>query len=122
MYNLAEDYDEWMDLCSLRPNISIALLIDVVPSFKNKFEEGVTVPWTPRKAVMTARIYASLVVDDRALEIDISILDRIIPCALTNTGSGINIMLLTKIVKLGLTISSLSPYIVKVANNGPSLL
>lgn len=113
MFNPTEDYDLWTDLCSLQANISVAELIRVAPSLRKELKEGATVPWRPPKAVVTARIYASPLVDDDALEIDVSILDWVIVGALIDNGSGINIMPLTTMVKLGLSITGPSPYIVK---------
>ena len=119
VFNPAADYDLWMDLCKLRANISIAQLIRVAPSLRKEFKEGATMPRRPRKVVMTAKMYTSPLVDDGAFEIDVSILDRVIPGAVIDNGSGINIMSFTTMSKLGLDITGPSPYIVKVADQRP---
>lgn len=58
-------------------------------------------------------------VDDSALEMNESILDRVIPSALIDNRSGINNMPFTTMVKLRLSITGPSPYIIKVADERP---
>src|SRR6476469_5330432 len=99
-FNPAEDYDLWSDLCTLRANISVAQLIQVAPTLRKEFKEGATHVRKPRKPVMTAKIYASPLGDDGAMEIDVEILDKTIPRALIDGGSGINIMPLSTLEKL----------------------
>lgn len=118
-FNPAEDYDLWSDLCTLRANISIAQLIQVAPSLKKELKEGATVLRKPRKTMMTARIYSSALLDDGALEIDVSILDKVISGTLIDGGSGINIMPLSTMESLGLKVSGPSPYVVNVADQRP---
>jgi hypothetical protein len=117
--NPAEDYDLWADLCALRANISIAQLIQVAPSLRKEFKEGATIPRKSRKTMMTARIYSNALMDDGALEIDVSILDKVIPRTLIDGGSGINIMPLSTMESLGLKVTGPSPYVVNVADQRP---
>jgi hypothetical protein len=118
-FNPAEGYDLWSDLCALRANISIAQLIQVAPSVRKEFKEGATIPRRLQEAVMTARIYASTLTDDGALEIDVSIMDKVIPKTLIDGGSGINIMPLSTMESLGLKVNGPSPYTVNVADQRP---
>ena len=118
-FNPAEEYDLWFDLCTLRANISIAQLIQVAPSLRKEFREGTTIPRRPRKEVMTARIYSQTLVDDGALEIDVSILHKVIAGTLIDGGSGINIMPLSTMESLGLELTGPSPYVVNVADQRP---
>jgi len=94
----------------------VAQLIQVAPTLRKEFKEGATRVRKPRKPVMTAKIYASPLGDDGAMEIDVEILDKTIPRALIDGGSGINIMPLSTLEKLGLEITGPSPYVVNVAD------
>lgn len=67
---------------------------------RKEFKEGATIPRKPRKIVMTARIYSSPLIDDGALEIDVTILDKVIPGEFIDGVSGINIMPLSTMEKL----------------------
>lgn len=73
----------------------------MVPSLQKEFKERANISRGPRKIVMTARIYTSSLINDGALEIDVIILDKVILSGLTNGGSGINIMRLSTMEKLG---------------------
>jgi hypothetical protein len=116
--NPAEDYNLWTDLCSFWANISIAQLIRVAPSLRKEFKEGLQFPGDP-DIVMSARIYTSPLIDDGALEIDVTVLDKVIPGALIDGGSGINIMPLSTMERLRLKVTGPSSYVVNVADQRP---
>jgi len=64
----------------------------VAVSLKKELKKGATIPYKPKKVVMIARIYSSALMENRALEIDTSILDKTILGTLIFQGSDINIM------------------------------
>lgn len=61
---------------------------------------------------MTARIYSSAMMGDRALRIDVSIIDKVITGTLIDGGSGINIMPLFTMESLGIKLTSPTSYVV----------
>lgn len=52
----------------------------------------------------------------KAVEIEVMIVDKVIPNALVDGGSGLNIMPLQTMEKLGLSLTGYSPFVINMAN------
>lgn len=59
---------------------------------------------------------ASISFDVGLIELEVQIMDKIIPNALVDGGSGLNIMFLSTMKKLGLKVTSPSPNVVNLTN------
>ncbi len=64
----------------------------------------------------TTKVKASTSFDVGPIELEVGIMDKIIPNALMDGGSGLNIMPLSILEKLGLKIIGPSPYVVNLAD------
>ncbi len=69
-----------------------------------------------KKVEAVAKVEASTSFDVGPIELEVGIMDKIIPNALVDGGSGLNIMPLSTMEKLGLKITSPSPYVVNMAD------
>lgn len=58
----------------------------------------------------------------KAIELEVSIVDKIIPYTIVDGSSGLNIMLISTIEKLGLSITGPSFYIINMANQSQDTL
>ncbi len=54
------------------------------------------------------------------LEIEVEVMDKIIPHVIVDDGSNVNIMLESTMLRLGLSVTGPSPWKVKLANQRPS--
>jgi hypothetical protein len=115
-HNPAKPYNLWADLCNTKANISIAQLIQVAPSIRKGFKEGATLTRKPRKVEIAAEVEASTAFDVGPIELEVGIMDKIIPNALVDGGSGLNIMPLSTMEKLGFKITGPSAYVVNLAD------
>ncbi len=69
-----------------------------------------------KKVEAVAKVEASTSFDVGPIELEVGIMDKIIPNALVDGGSGLNIMPLSTMEKLGLKITSPSPYVVNMVD------
>ncbi len=69
----------------------------------------------PRKVETIAKVKGSTSFDVGPIELEIGIMNKIIPNALVDGGSGLNIMFLSTMEKLSFKITGLSPYAVNLA-------
>ena len=115
-FNPAEDYDLWSDLCSLRANISLAQLIQVAPALRKEFKEGATQVRKAKIPTMAVEVRRTPLGDEGPIEVEVEIMDKIIPHTLVDGGSGINIMPLSTLEKLGLELTGPSPFVINVAD------
>jgi hypothetical protein len=97
-------------------------LIQVAPSIRKEFKEGATLTRKPRKMEITTEVAASTSFNVGPIELEVGIMDKIIPNALVDGGSGLNIMPLCTMEKLGLKITGLSPYVVNMADQNGHIL
>lgn len=81
MFNPAEDYDRWSNLCTLKANILVAQLIQVAPTLRKHYKEGATAVRKPYKPIMAAKIQAFFLGDAGPIEVEVEILDKVIPRA-----------------------------------------
>jgi hypothetical protein len=80
------------------------------------FPIGATLTRKLKKVEVVAKVEASTSFDVGPIELEVGIMDKIIPNALVDGGSGLNIMPLSTMEKLGLKITSPSPYVVNMAD------
>ena len=119
--SLVKPYDVWADLQNIKANISIAQLLEISPVTRKLLKAGV--PTTRRrrpKIKVAARIHTNdRPMDVRPIEIEVSMVDKILPKVLVDGGSGLNIMPLQTMEKLGLEITGPSPFVINMANQSP---
>jgi hypothetical protein len=109
--NPAGPYDLWRDLALTRANISFGQLIHLTPLLRKQMRKGATVR---RKAqFMDETKYAedfelnSMEEDWDVIEIDVQIVDKIIPHTMIDESSSINVMPLSTMNKLGCPLPNL---------------
>ena len=57
--------------------------------------------------------------DVNAVEIEVMVVDKVVPNVLVDGGSGLNILLEHTMKKLGLSLTGPSPFIINMANQSP---
>jgi hypothetical protein len=119
--NLASHYDLWGDLALARANISFGQLIQLAPSLRKQMREGATVRREARFMDETkcAEDFElnSMEEDWDVIEIDVQIVDKIIPHTMIDEGSSINVMPLSTMNKLGLSITEPSFSVIHIADH-----
>lgn len=109
----------------MRANISIAQLLQLAPSVKKVLKEGVPVTRRRgRKPRIVARASIAWNLSKRAgevkaVEIEATIVNKVLPRVLVDGGSGVNIMPLHTMEQLRLQITEPSPYVINMANQTP---
>lgn len=116
-------YDLWKDLRRVKADITIAQLLEVSPSLRKNLKErlpGVRRRRKPQKR-MVARVQSTArPVDVKAVEIEVTIVDKVVPHVLIDGGSGLNIMPLHTMEKLGLSLTGPSPFVLNMADQSPA--
>jgi hypothetical protein len=119
--NPTSHYDLWGDLALARANISFGQLIQLAPSLRKQMREGATVRREARFLDETkcAEDFElnSMEEDWDVIEIDVQIVDKIIPHTMIDEGSSINVMPLSTMNKLGLSITEPSFSVIHVADH-----
>ena len=140
--NPARPYNLWEDLAEAKANISLGQLIQLAPSVKKQMKEGATtrrklrsrgqahhtegMPAKPDKIEASKEIPESSCAgceldsdnDFEAIQIEVEIVDKIIPNAMVDDGANVNVMPEITMRKLGLSITNPSPYSIRVADQG----
>ena len=119
--NPADSYDLWGDLALARANISFGQLIHLAPSLRKQMQEGATVR---REACFLEETKCdedfelnSMEEDWDVIEIDVQIVDKTIPHTMIDEGNSINVMPLSTMTKLGLSITEPSFSVIHVADH-----
>ena len=114
-------YNLRSDLKRLKTDITIAQLLDIAPLMRKALKSGNPVKRRQKSRVKLAASVRSTnrPPDVKAVEIEVSIVDKILPNALVDGGSGLNIMPLQTMKKLGLDITGPSPFVINMANQSP---
>ena len=114
-------YDLWSDLKRLKADITIAQLLEIAPLMRKALKSGNPVKRRPKsRSKLAASVKStSRPHDVKAVEIEVSIVDKILPNTLVDGGSGLNIMPLQTMEKLGLDITGPSPFVINMANQSP---
>ncbi|KAG0572835.1 hypothetical protein KC19_VG128500 [Ceratodon purpureus] len=121
-------YDLWADLHSMKANISIAQLLQLAPSAKKVLKKKIPMTRRLRKRPQVAARVSifhrpmSKACEVKAMEIEATIVDKVLPKVLVDGGSGVNIMPLHTMEQLGLQIIEPSPYVINMANQTPEAL
>lgn len=140
--NPSSPYNLWEDLADTKANISFGQLVKIAPSLRRQLKEGATVPRGSRIIGQVNQVEPMNDLKDiksnleqpktllqkikpdlrdskeifEPVEIDVEILDKVIPKALVDDGSGVNIMPAFTMRKLGLEITHPSYVTLKCAD------
>ena len=120
----AGGYDLWYDLSSLKADITFGQLLEISPIARKTLKEGMPVNRRVRKAkTRTAAGVQSqgLTREVKAIDIEVMIVDKVVPNVLVNGGSGLNIMPEHTLNMLGLQLTGPSPFIINMANQTSSV-
>ena len=116
-------YDLWKDLQRVKADITLAQLLEVSPLMRKSFKEGLPVARRKKKVKSKLVARAEGMVkpfDVQAAEIEVEIIDKVIPNVLVDGGSGLNIMPLHTMEKLGLSLTGPSPFVLNMADQSPA--
>ena len=118
-----EGYDLWADLSSFKADITFAQLLEISPVARKTLKEGK--PITRRARKVKTRVATMVPVpgkcrDVKAVEIEVMVVDMVVPNVLVDGGSGLNILPEHTMEKLGLSLTGPSPFVINMANQSPS--
>ena len=119
----AGGYDLWSDLSSMKADITFGQLLEISPVARKTFKEGMLVNRQVRKTKtrIAARVQSqSLMREVKAVDIEVMVVDKVLPNVLVDGGSGLNIMLEHTLNQLGLHLTGTSPFIINMANQTSS--
>ena len=117
-------YDLWSDLSSLKADITFGQLLEISPMARKTLKEGMSVNRRVRKA--NTRVAARIQLQGgsreiKAIEIEVMVVDKVVPKVLVDGGSGLNIMPEHTLKQLGLQLTGPSPFIINMANQTSSV-
>jgi len=108
--NPAIPYNLWNDLAKAKADITFGQIIQLAPVLRKEMKEGATVPRIPKRMDQVNKV--ETIADLRnsketfdAVEIDVEIVDKIVPRVLVDDGSSVNIMPTYTMKKLGLQVT-----------------
>ena len=118
-----EGYDLWADLSSLKADITFEQLLEISLVAQKTLKEGM--PITRRAKKVRIRVATTVPVpgksrDVEAVEIEVIVVDKVVPNVLVDGGSGLNILPEHTMKKLGLSLTGPSPFVINMANQSPS--
>ena len=118
-------YDLWADLSSLKADIIFGQLLEISPMARKTLKEGM--PVTRRTKKVKTRIAVRVQLqgggrDVKPIEIEVVVMDKVVPNVLVDGGSGLNILPEHTMKRLGLSLTGPSPFIINMANQTPAVL
>jgi hypothetical protein len=119
-----KSYDLWSDLSALKTNITFGQLLEISPMAKKTLKDGM--PTMRRKKKVKARVAARAhwqggPSDVKPVEIEATVVDKVVPNVLVDRGSALNILPAQTMEKLGLSLIGPSPYVINMANQSSSV-
>ena len=119
-----KSYDLWSDLSVLKANIIFGQLLEISPMARKTLKDGM--PVARRKRKVKARIAARAhgqggPRDVRPVEIEATVVDKVVPHVLVDGGSALNILPSQTMEKLGLSLTGPSPHVIRMANQTSSV-
>jgi hypothetical protein len=111
-------YDLWADLSSLKEDMIFSQLLEISPVARKTLKDGMPVHRKTRKVKtkVAARIQSQGGRDVKAIEIEVMIVDKVIPIVLVDGGSSLNILPEHTLKKLGLGLTGPSTLVINMAN------
>ena len=115
-------YDLWADLSSFKPDITFGQLLEISPVARKTLKERMPVTRRTRKA--KTRIVARVQLqgarrDVKPIEIEVMVVDKVVPNVLVNGGSGLNILSEHTMKRLDLGLTGPTFFIINMANQSP---
>ena len=116
--------DLWADLSSLKANIIFGQLLEISPMARKTLKEGMLMTIRTRK--VETRVAARVQLqgggrDVKPIEIEVVVMDKVVPNVLVDGGSGLNILPEHTMKRLGLSLTGPSPFIINMANQTPAV-
>ena len=113
----AGGYDLWSDLSSVKADITFGQLLEISPMARKTLKEGMPVNRRVRKAMTRIVVQSqSLMKEVKEVDIEVMVVDNVVPNVLVDGGSGLNIMPEHTLNQLGLHLTGPSPFIINMAN------
>ena len=112
------------DLSLLKADITFGQLLKISQTTHKTLKEGMPIMTRTRKArtrVATTVQLPGKSHDVKALEIEVIMVDKVVPNVLVDGGSGLNILPEHTMKKLGLGLTGPSPFVINMANQSPSM-
>ena len=112
-------YDIWADLSSLKADITFGQLLEISLVARKILKEEM--PVTRRTRKVKTRVLARVQMqeerhDVKPIEIEVMVVDKVVPNVLVDGGSGLNILPEHTMKRLGLSLTGPSPFIINMAN------
>ena len=115
-------YDLWADLSSFKADITFEQLLEISPMARKTLKEGMSVIRRTMKTRVSARVQVHEERwDVKPIEIEVMMVDKVVPNVLVDGGSGLNILPEHTIKRLGLSLTGLTPFIINMANQSPAM-
>ena len=119
-----EGYDLWATLSPVKADITFGQLLEISPMSHKTLKEGMPVTRRTRKVKTRAVVRVQLQGagrDVKVEEIEVVLVDKVVPNVLGDGGSGLNILPKHIMKKLGLSLTCPSPFIINMANQSPAV-
>ena len=115
-------YVLWANLSLLKANITFGQLLEILPMARKTFKELMLV--TRRTMKVKTRVAAKVKLqgggrNDKVVKMEVMVVDKVVPNVPVDGGSGLNILPKHTMKKLGLSLTSPSPFIINMANQSP---
>jgi hypothetical protein len=119
------DYDLWVDLSSLKVDITFGHLLEISPMACKTLKERMLVTRRTRK--VKTRVAARVQLqgggrDVKAIELEVMVVDKVVFNVLVDGENGRNILAEHTMKRLDLSFTGPSPFIINMANQSPAVL
>ena len=115
----SEGYELWVDLSSLKADITFGQLLEISPMARKTLKERMLMTKKTRK--VKTRVAARVQLqgewrDVKAIDIEVMVVDKVVPNVLVDGGSGLNIWAEYTMKRLGLSLMGPSPFFINMVN------
>ena len=117
-----DKYDIWADLSSLKADIVFGQLLEISPVASKTLKDGMPVNRRAKrpKTRVSARVQMQKKTREvKAVEIEVTIVDKVVPHVLVDSGSSLNILPEHTMRKVKLSLTGPSPFVINMANQSP---
>ena len=117
-------YDLWSDLSTSKMDITFGQLLEILSMARKTLKEGMLVNRRVRKAKIrvAARVQSQgLIREVKAVEMEVMLVDKVVPNVLVDGGSGLNVMPDHTMKQLGLHMTGPSTFLINMTNQTSSV-
>ena len=114
-----DGYDFWADLSSLKADITFGQLLEISPVTGKTLKDGMLMNKRAKRPKTRVSVRVQMqgrTREVKAVEIEVTVVDKVVPNVLVDGGSSLNILHGHTMRKLGLSLTGPSKFVINMAN------